>query len=173
MLSSTSDVIKNVVVGKMNEIVKSAEVLGDAFVSVRDEHSPVRADRDAFIAMLQSSVAGFDNCYAVGMYWEWLAFDGKEKDLQEDPEYKKLYGRFAMMFAITDSAVVKDSNFEFSELQCDEVRRQKGVTCYPPELKSINGIKRLAPSTASSVLPCRCMCRWCAMRRITAALFVM
>ena len=67
MLSSTSDVIKDVVVGRMNEIVKSAEVLGGAFVSVRDEHSPVRADRNAFIAMLQSSVAGFDNCYAVGM----------------------------------------------------------------------------------------------------------
>ena len=144
MLSSTSDVVKDVVVGRFNEIVKSAEVLGGAFVSVKDEHSAVRADRDAFISMLQSGVSEFDNCYAVGMYWEWLAFDGKEKDLQEDPEYKRLYGRFAMMFGITDSAAVKDSNFEFSELQCEEVRRHKGVACFPPELKSINGIKRLA-----------------------------
>ena len=143
MLSSTSDGVQEAIVARYNQIITSAKVLGGAFVAVKEDNSPIRADRDAFLSMLRGSVSGFQNCLAVGMYWEWLAFDGKEKDLQELPDYKKIYGRFAMLYAITDSAVVKDVNFEFSELQCEEVRRQKCVTFFPPELKTINGVKRV------------------------------
>lgn len=143
LMSSVSDGMQASVKGQLDKVLTSAGVLGSAFVSVREDKSPVRADRDAFITMLRNGVSGFQNCLAVGMYWEWLAFDGKEKDLQELPDYKRLYGRFAMMFDITDSAVVKDAEFEFSELQCEEVRRQKTVTFFAPELKTINGIKQV------------------------------
>ena len=115
LMSSVSDGMQASVKGQLDKVLTSAGVLGSAFVSVREDKSPVRADRDAFITMLRNGVSGFQNCLAVGMYWEWLAFDGKEKDLQELPDYKRLYGRFAMMFDITDSAVVKDAEFEFSE----------------------------------------------------------
>ena len=143
LLTSASDGVQEAVQGRLKEIVKSAEVLGGSFASVREEKSPVRADRKAFLSMLRNSVPGFRNCYAVGMYWEWLAFDGEEKQMESLPEYKRIYGRFAAMYACTDSSAVMDMNFEFSELQCDEVRRQKCVTYFPPELKNINGVKRM------------------------------
>lgn len=144
MLEASSNGIRGSIMGRYRQIVMAAEVLGGSFVSVRNDDSPVHADRDAFLAMLESGTKGFKNCLGVGMYWEWLAFDGQEKQMELLPDYKKVYGRFAMMYAITDSAVVKDAAFEFSELQCEEVRRQKCLTCYPPELKTINGVKRLA-----------------------------
>lgn len=144
LLTSTSDGVQDAIKGRLDKIVKAAEVLGGSFLAVKQDKSPVRTDRNAYIAMLQSGVSRFDNCYAVGMYWEWLAFDGEEKQMENLPEYKKIYGRFASMCALTDSTAVKDWDFEFSELQCEEVRRQKRVTIFPPELKNINGVKRMA-----------------------------
>jgi methyl-accepting chemotaxis protein len=144
LLTSTSDGVQDAIKGRLNEIIKSADVLGGAFLAAKQEKSPVRTDRNAYIAMLQSGVSRFNNCLAVGMYWEWLAFDGAEKQMETLPEYKKIYGRFAAMCALTDSTAVKDWNFEFSELQCEEVRRRKSVTMFPPELKNINGVKRMA-----------------------------
>ncbi|MCR5454744.1 MAG: hypothetical protein K6F33_07145 [Bacteroidales bacterium] len=144
MLSTSSDGVKEAVVGRLEDVITSAKVVGNAFMSIRDDNSPVRADRKAFLSMLRNSVPGFHNCYAVGMYWEWLAFDGEEKNMEVLPEYKKLYGRFASMYAVADSAVVWDLEFEFSELQCDDVRRKRCITFFPPELKTINGVKRMA-----------------------------
>ncbi len=142
MMQMSSTGLSRAITGQYREIVSSAEALGGALTSVKDEISPVAADRDGFITMMRNGARGFRNCLAVGMFWEWGAFDGKEKQLENDPEYKKLYGRFAVMFAVTDSTVVRDTRFDFSELQCEEVRRQKCVTCFAPEVKVINGAKR-------------------------------
>ena len=134
--------IRNSFVEPYKEIVAKGKALAQSFAATKDSLYVLKANRNDIVAILYSNAKMADNCSGVGMYWEWNRFDNQEENLKLSPDYKKWYGRLAMMFVKEGNNAMKDLDFEFNESQCEAVHRHKHVMLFPPEQKSFYGVKK-------------------------------